>query len=328
MKFRYIVIICLLFFIGCNFKKTVFSKDYFYMDTYFQVKIYSKNKKETLQALEEIDLIYNYYHRLTDRFHQDEELINVYYLNNILKVEESIKIDQELFILLKECLNYYEESNGLFNIALGNVLDVWHNYREKQMGVPTLEELKSSGSINIKSIVLNEDFTFKKKEDLKIDLGGIAKGYATKVVEEYLKEKGLTKYLINAGGHVTVGEHYNKGKYKIGIEDPLKDQEIFKVIKANNITVDTSGSYERYYEYKGVKYHHLIDPFTLFPPHYMLSVTVLTKDSMKADFLSTYLFLIPIEEGLEIVKKMDGVEALWYSNEGQVYSSKGIINYE
>ena len=328
MKSKYLIIVCLLFFVGCNFKEKMFTKNYFYMDTYLNVKIYSKDKKEADQTLEEIDKIYDYYHRLTDRFHSDKKLINVYYLNNILKVDEPIIIEEELFVILKKCLNYYEESNGLFNIALGNVSDVWHNYREEERGIPTIEELRNSGSINIESIVLGKNNTFLKKEEIKIDLGGIAKGYATKVVEEYLKNKGFKKYLINAGGHVTVGEHYNKKEYKIGVEDPLKRNKIFKVIKANNITVDTSGSYERYYEYEGIKYHHIIDPFTLFPPNFMLSVTVITNDSFKADFLSTYLFLMPIEEGIKKINKMEGIEALWYGLNGEIFYSKGFLNYE
>ena len=110
----------------------------------------------------------------------------------------------------------------------------------------------------------------------------------------------------------------NNSNYKIGIEDPNNKNDIFKVLKGNNISVVTSGGYERYYEYEDKKYHHIISPKTLYPTDYMKSVTIITKDSALADMLSTYLFLIDIEDGKDYINKLENVEAIWYTNDDKI----------
>ena len=143
---------------------------------------------------------------------------------------------------------------------------------------------------------------------------------------EYLENEGINKYLINAGGNVKVGSSYKSDGYAVGIEEPFNTSKIYKVLHVENESVVTSGSYQRYYEYNGKNYNHIINPKTLFPDNYTKSVTVITKDSKKADILSTYLFLLPIDDGLEYVNNLDDVEAIWYSDE--IYYSNGFDKYE
>jgi len=144
----------------------------------------------------------------------------------------------------------------------------------------------------------------------------------------YLKEQGFNKFLIYAGGNVLVGDHYKNDVYKIGIENPTKSGDIYKIVKSNNMAVVTSGGYERFYEYEGNIYHHIIDPNTLMPPNYMKSVTVITNDSALGDALSTTLFLMSIEEGKEYIKQFNNVEAIWYTNDNTIIKSDGFDKYE
>ena len=123
-----------------------------------------------------------------------------------------------------------------------------------------------------------------------------------------------------------VGSSYKSDGYAVGIEEPFNTSKIYKVLHVENESVVTSGSYQRYYEYNGKNYNHIINPKTLFPDNYTKSVTVITKDSKKADILSTYLFLLPIDDGLEYVNNLDDVEAIWYSDE--IYYSNGFDKYE
>jgi FAD:protein FMN transferase len=310
-----------------NNRQNIYSKNMFYMDTYINVKVYSNNKSKATRALAEVNNIYRKYHNLTDKYNEYSRVINVYTLNNTNN--KKIKIAKELYDVIKYGKDAYEKTNGLINIGLGNAIDVWKDYRDSEKGVPTYSQLSNLGSNNVSDIVLYDNNYIELKNGVKIDLGAISKGYTTELVGKYLESVKLNKYLINAGGNVKVGDHYQNNKYNIGIMKPKKNSsDVFKVVKGNNISVVTSGSYERYYEYNGNRYHHIIDPITLYPPNYMLSVTIITRDSALADVLSTTLFLMNIEDGIKYINNLDNVEALWYSDSGKVYYSDGIKKYE
>lgn len=324
-----IIFMCAVFSLsGCIGKEKEYSKNMIYMDTYINVKIYS-NKKDAIKYLNEVDSIYSKYSELSDAFNKYNNVKNIYYINNELNVNEKLKIDKELYNLINYGVKAYNISSGSVNIAMGNITFLWKKYISKGEGIPTESELHEAGkNININDILL-EDNTIMKKSDIKIDLGGIAKGYVTEIAGKYLESVGIDKYIINAGGNVKVGEHYNNNLYKIGIEKPIKDSDdIYKVVKLENESVVTSGNYERYYEYNGKIYHHIIDPKTLYPASFMRSVTVITKDSGYADILAKILFLMPIEDGERYVNNMKNVEAIWYGNNDDIYYSDGFDKYE
>jgi len=297
-----------------------YSRKYFYMDTYINVKLYTNSKVLANKAFDEIDNIYKTYHNLTDKYTSYEN--GLYNLNNGSK-----KIDYKLYEMIKYGYDWYEKSNKLLNIAIGNVTDIWKTYRESESGVPSLNELKKV-NIDISNIKINEeDSSIILKNGISIDLGAISKGYTTQVVGDYLKSIGITKYIINAGGNVLVGDYYKEGSYKIGIEDPTGETSIYKIIKGNNIAVVTSGGYLRNYTYDGITYNHIIDPNTLYPADNMLSVTVITPSSKDADALSTILFLMDVDEGKEFIKDYDA-EAIWYLKDGKIITTDGIAKYE
>jgi thiamine biosynthesis lipoprotein len=321
--------ICTIFSLsGCVNTQKEYSKNMIYMDTYINIKVYS-NKKDVKKVLEKVDNIYSKYNKLCDAFNEYDNIKNIYYINNKLNVNKKLIIDKDLYNLIKYGVKAYDISSGSVNIAMGNVTFLWKKYILKGNGIPTDEELnEASRNIDIKDIVL-EDNTIMKKSNIKIDLGGIAKGYVTELAGKYLESVGIDKYIINAGGNVKVGKHYNNDLYKIGIEKPIKEShDIYKVVKVENESVVTSGNYERYYEYKGNVYHHIIDPKTLYPASYVRSVTVITKDSGYADILAKILFLMPIEDGKKYINSIKGVEAIWYGNKDDIYYSDGFDKYE
>lgn len=306
-------------------KITKFEKNLFYMDTYINVTIYSDSTTDAENALNEVDNIYKNYHDLTNRYEKNE-LVNVYYINNNQDKNEYLEIDSKLYDLLLYGISWYDKSNQLLNINMGNIIDIWKKYRDLGKGIPSNEEIKNASENNINKIILKDGKI--KNNHPNIDLGAIAKGYATEEAGNYLEKIGLDKYIINAGGNVKVGNHYNNAKYKIGIENPTDSSEIYMVVKGNNISVVTSGGYQRFYENDGKRYSHIINPNTLYPSDYMQSVTVITKSSSEGDALSTTLFLMSVEEGLEYIKQFDDVEAIWYTNDNKIIKSEGISKYE
>lgn len=322
---KLLIIFILIILSGCS-KINYYSHDMFYMDTYINIKIYDIQKKDEEKVFDEINNMFLEYNNLCDKYNEYEELINVYYLNELLGDNVEVDIDPKLSEIITYGIDAYSNTNGLVNIALGNVIDAWDYYKNIEL-VPTIEELSNTKSIDINDILL-EDNKYIKNNGVKIDLGAIAKGYVTELAGKRLEELGYKKYIINSGGNVKVGDHYGGSKYKIGVENPTDVSLLYEVINGNNISVVTSGGYQRYYEYEGTRYHHIIDPITFFPPSYSLSVTVITNDSAFGDILSTYLFLMPIEDGIDYVNSIDDVEAVWYDLSGNIHVSEGFSNYE
>lgn len=324
-----LVIVLIGVFLFKDNKVKEYSKKYFYMDTYIEVKLYTSETKAN-QAFNEIDNIFKTYHNLTDKYEEHE-----YGLYNLNKNGEAT-IDYRLYKVIEYGYRWYKKSNGLLNIAIGNVTDIWKKYREAGEGVPTLEELKSV-SISMNDFLINGTYSdipdakvsksIKLSNGITLDLGAVSKGYTVDVVADYLKNNGINQFIINAGGNVLVGDYYKKNdSYKIGIEDPLGNG-IYKIVKGNNIAVVTSGGYNRNYTYNGITYNHIIDPNTLYPANNMLSVTVITNSSADADALSTILFLMDVDKGMEYIKDYDA-EAIWYLSDGTIKTSDGISKYE
>ena len=313
-----------ILFMIFNKKDKEYEKKFFYMDTYIYVKIYSNDSKKANKVLDEVESMYKEYHELTDKYNEYKDLKNIYYINNNEDDSEYIKIDKKLYNLLKYSLDYKEKTDGLFDIGMGNVIDIWKSHIESEEGIPEEDELKEAKD-KYTEIVLKDGKI--KNNHPNIDLGAISKGYTTKEVGKYLKSVGINKYLINAGGNVLVGDNYKDSKYKIGIEDPDDKNDIFTIVTGNNIAVVTSGGYERFYEYEGKRYSHIIDPTSLYSPNYMKSVTVINKDSALSDILSTRLFLMSIEEGKDYIDKLDNTEAIWYTNDNKIEYSKGAKKY-
>ncbi len=300
-----ILLILLLLLTGCG--KQEYSKNLFYMDTIINIKLYNVSETKANEAFDYLDKLYQKYEELTDFYDSNSELSK---LNNDVNYE----ISDELLELIKIGYEWDIKTDGLLNINIGNLTKIWHDFRENPVSLPNLDDVK------IESLKMENDKILNDK--VNIDLGAIVKGYVTEKAGNYLESVGIDYYLINAGGNVKAGKS-NKGYYNIGIASPISN-ETFEVVKDENISVVTSGGYERFYEYNGVMYHHIIDPNTLYPANNMKSVTVIGKDSGLCDILSTTLFLMDIDKGKEFIKDYD-VKVIWFTNENQIIKSD---NYE
>lgn len=300
-----------------------YSKNYFYMDTYINIKINStKSKKEMDNIFNDIDYLYSSYHKLTSRYDKYDGIVNVYYLNEILDNNEEIEIDKRLSDIIDIGILYYDKTNGLFNIASGNLTSIWKVF------IDNCDELPSDldVNINIDDIVLDGN-KYIKYNDAKLDLGAISKGYVTELVGKYLEDNNIDSYIINAGGNVKVGKAYNKDSYVVGITNPDNKNDIFTKVNVNNLSIVTSGNYQRYCSFNDKIYGHIINPYTKLPSDYMKSVTVISSSSLLADIYSTYLYLLPVEDGMKIVNSTSDIEAIWYIDSDKIVRSDN-FNYE
>lgn len=318
MKKIIIILSLILLLTGCD-KNEYYSKNIFYMDTVINIKIYDKDKKKVDDAFTEIENIYSKYEKITNFYNENSEL---YILNNNLNNDEAITVSSELYELISIGLNWYNKSNGLLNINIGSVTKIWHDFRDGTIDFPS-SELLNNQEISIDTIKLLENNQISNT-NVNIDLGSFVKGYVTEKAGNYLESVGLDYYIINAGGNVKVGKSY-KGYYNIGVKSPV-DETNFSIIKGENISVVTSGGYERFYEYNDVLYHHIIDPNTKYPADYIKSVTIIGEDSALCDILSTTLFLMSVEDGKEFIKDYD-VDVIWYTLDNEIVKSDG-FRYE
>lgn len=318
-----LVSLILLFIDKSSYKD--YTRSYFYFDTYINVKVNTvKTEKEMNDIFNDIDYLYDSYHKLTDAFDSYDGIVNVYYLNNNLNNNENIEIDTRLANIIKTGIDFYDITDGLFNVAAGNLTIKWKEFIDSCDKLPNMEELNVN--ININDIKLDGN-NYSKSNDIKLDLGGIAKGYVTELVGRYLEENDIYSYIINAGGNVMVGKAYNKDTFLVGITNPDNKDDMFTKVKVNNLSIVTSGSYQRYCTLDGINYNHIINPITKYPSNYMKSVTVVSKSSMMADIYSTYLFLLPVEDGLKIVNNTPDIEAIWYIDKDNIVRSDD-FNYE
>ena len=173
-------------------------------------------------------------------------------------------------------------------------------------------------------------------DDMRLDVGSVGKGYAVEMVCQAAEARGLTSALVSVGGNLrAIGVKPDGSQWTGGVENPWSSSDVYTsdsmldgAINMSDMALVTSGDYQRYYVVDGVRYHHLIDPATLWPAAYFNGVSVLAPDSGVADCLTTGLFCMPLEEGQKIVESLDGVEALWCTTDGQLVTSSGWSSHE
>ena len=276
-------------------------------------------------------------HQLYDRYSGYEGVNNTYTINQQAGLSP-VSVEQELLDLIQISITWHEQSPGVTNIALGPVLELWHDYRAAGLADPenaslppdeALEEAYLHSNIDQIEIDSAAMTVFLPDPAMRLDLGAIAKGYATEQVANELISMGYESFLISSGGNVkAVGQPQDESRtqWGIGIQNPKPasdDDQLIDTAFVNNASLVTSGDYQRYYVVGGLIYHHIIDPRTLYPGDYYLAVTVLVEDSGFADFLSTTLFLLPYEESRAYIDTLPAAEALWVLPDGEVKVTDG-----
>lgn len=327
-------------------------------DTITTYITYAKSEDDFNEQCELIEEELNYYNNLFDIYNNYDGMNNVKTINDQAG-KEPVEVDEALIDLIELSIQRNQEISSKVNIAMGSVIRIWHDYREeaeKNNGVgevPTLDELTQANQYtNIDSIIVDKEnkTVYIDNENTSIDVGATAKGYAIELIKQDLIEMGVDNFLLSGGGNVVShgerkiekeGTFYLsdcQDKFCVGIESPQDgnyakdaddDSENEAILVVQGESVVTSGDYQRFYEdINGVKYHHLIDPETLYPAVYFRSVSIITEDSGLADFLSSAVFLMPYEEGLELVESLDGVEAIWLLEDGKIRMSSGLKDNE
>lgn len=240
-----------------------------------------------------------------------------------------VKVDDDTFTIIKKGIEYSNLTNGLFDISIGPLVKLW-SIGLPEAKVPTLEEINEKlPLINYNDIEINEDekTVFLKRKGMMIDLGGIAKGYTADVISNILTEEGVKSAIINLGGNVyTHGTKVNSTNWNIGIQNPFSDRgDIVGTLSISNKSIVTSGIYERYIEQDGVKYHHILNPKTGYPyDNEIAGITIISDNSVDGDALSTSVFAMGLDNGLEFINTLNGIDAIFVTKDNKVYITNGI----
>lgn len=304
-KWIFVAVLTITLFTGLFYRYSTKSKGYerteFLFDTQCTITAYGKEAKTAVDAaferLTQIHDITNFY----------SEKSQVAYINN-QKAENGIDVDKELAGILSAALEVGRSSQGTFDITIASVTELWDFKGSGR--VPTDEEIQRNLEfVGTDKLQIDGEFTLiKSADDVKIDLGGAAKGYAGDVAVNVLKEYDVTGAIADLGGNISCfGQNPNNsnGKWRIGLQKPFAPAgEYEDVIEIEEGAVVTSGIYQRYFEKDGKTYHHIIDPKTGYPAEAEYSsVTIVSDSSLYADCLATACYILGKNEGKELADK-------------------------
>ena len=268
------------------------------------------------------------YHQLFDIYNDYEGIHNLKTVNDAAGFGP-VQVDSRIIWLLSECKKVFGTTGGKVNVAMGSVLKLWHDARSDGINDPVNAKLPDRSALesaaehtDLDAVVIDDaaSTVFITDPRLRLDVGAIAKGWAVQQVAEKMPA-GL---LISVGGNVcATGPKDESGTpWVVGVQDPAGGDSYLHTLYVTKGSVVTSGDYQRTYMVDGKLYHHIIDPETLYPSEYWRSVTVVCDHSGWADALSTALFLLPLEEGQELLAQFDA-KAMWVNADGEIFYSPG-----
>lgn len=294
------------------------SSELYAMDTVMSLTAYGSHAREALDsASAEIQ-------RLDKLFSISSETGDIYRVNR----DGEGDLSEDTRSLLASALEYGKDTNGIFDCTIEPVMEAW-GFTTKNYRIPSDSELAELLShVDASTVTLSGNHV-TLPEDVKLDLGGIAKGFTSARVMEVFKNSGVTSGIISLGGNVqTLGTKPDEKLWRVGIQDPNDLNAMFAVVEVSDEAVITSGAYQRYFEENGVHYHHIIDPRTGYPAESGLtSVTIISPDGTLADALSTSLFIMgPDDASAFWQNHRDKFEAIMMTENGEVLVTSGLAD--
>ena len=296
---------------------TEYSKNLFAMDTYMELKAYGKDSEEAVEKAAE------YIEKLDDMLSTGDENSEI----SILNRQREETVSDECRELIEKALEISKDTQGAFNPAIYPVMQLW-GFDTKDFRVPEKNEIdKVLSVIDTEQIIVKQNEISLKKEGMKIDLGGIAKGYTSGKVMEIFREYGIESGLVSLGGNVqALGTKTDGSDWKVAVQHPDDSEQYLGILEINNKAVITSGGYERYFVEDGKTYHHIIDPATGYPADSGLkSVTIVSEDGTLADGLSTSIFIMGKDKGIEYWKNSSkNFDMILCTTDDELYVTSGI----
>lgn len=297
------------------------SQDVFAMDTYMTVTAFGSHAEEAVaQAVAEINRL----DALLSTGSADSEVSKI-------NQDKGTDLSEDTTYLLERSLELYDSTDHVFNIAVYPLMEAW-GFTSGNYTVPdqsTIDDLLTYTDVSKMNFNQKDASVDFDMEGMKIDLGGIAKGYTSTKIMDIYKNCGVTSGLVNLGGNVQVlGTKTDGSAWRIGIQDPQDSESYLGALSIVDKAVITSGGYERYFEQDGKTYHHIIDPATGYPAENgLISVTIVSVDGTLADGLSTSLFIMGKDKAIDYWQAhSDEFDMILMDDARSLYVSEGIAD--
>lgn len=326
-----LTVLCLISFTACNNRNTTenekapITKEAFKLNTIIRITIYDSRDESILDGAM---AICDKYEQLYSRTLETSELykLNHGQLSNPSNQKDSFLVSDELADILEYGLYYSNLSRGAFDITVEPITSLW-DFTSGEAVIPNMESIqKGVSETGYQKMTLDGNTVTFEKDSMGIDLGAIAKGYIADRIKEYLSDQGVKSAMIDLGGNVlTMGEKPGGEPFKVGIQKPFADRnEVVASMDIKDLSVVSSGVYERYFMKDGILYHHIINPTTGYPyDNGLISVTIISPKSVDGDGLSTSCFSLGLDKGMELINSLDDTYAVFITDDYVLHYSEG-----
>lgn len=303
-------------------RKAPVTRTEFLMGTIVTVKAYGPGAKPA------IDEAFARLHDIEDKMSVNIEKSEVSRINASAG-RAAVRVSDDVFYVIKKALDYAALTGGSFDPAIGPLVDLW-GIGTDHAKIPAQSQIKAALRLaNYQNISLDPETrsVMLKLPGMKLDLGGIVKGYAADEVARIFRKHGVKSAYVDLGGNVSVVGNKPDGRpWRVAIQDPRGQRGSYVgVIEARDMTLVTSGDYERYFEANGKRYHHILSPVTGWPAQSgLMSVTIIGRSSIDADALSTGVFVLGPERGMRLIESLKGIEAVLITKDRHMLVSSGL----
>ena len=330
---KHLFLFCIIFLSGCdsfnNNEKTnsnKFQHSILKFGTVIDVTIIGNDQKLAQQAFAILEDDFTYWHKSWNPW-LNGPLARV---NKLLPTEAAFSLPLHIIPLIEQSQILYQQSEGLFNPAIGHLINLWrfHEYQEKNKQPPAAEKIKAlvQQNPNMLNLALDGIQLKSNNANVQLNFGAFAKGYAIEKSINTLQKLGITSAVINAGGDLKVLGQHNNRAWRIGIRHPRNNNDIIASVEAkNNESIFTSGDYERYFIFNNKRYNHILDPRTGYPADKSQSVTVIHNDAGIADAAATALFIAGAENWHKIAQKMGIKYVMLIAADGTIHMSPAMM---
>ncbi|HCQ12671.1 FAD:protein FMN transferase [Flavobacterium sp.] len=318
---KYLVIVLLATI--SSYSQTIYKKKLAMLGSPFEISVVAN---DSIKANEYSNLAINEVKRIENLISDWIPTTQISEINKNAGIQP-VKVDQEVFDLVERAIKISKLTNGAFDISYASMDKIW-KFDGSMKEMPTPEAIKKSvEKIGYQNIILDKEnkTIFLKLSGMKLGLGGIGQGYIADKVKDLLQSKGCNSGLVNVSGDInTWGKQPNGDLWTVGIVNPMNKNKVFATFPLDNSAVETSGNYEKFVTFNGIRYSHIIDPRTGYPATGIVSVSVFAKQTEIADALATGIFVLGVEVGLDLVNQLKGIECIIVDDKGKIHASKGI----
>ena len=313
----------LLSFCYNSYAQKVFKQELKLMGSHFDITVVANNQPEANQYINLATTEISRIEKIISSWDKNSETSKI---NNNAGIQP-IKVSMELFQLIERSIQISKLTDGAFDISYASMDKIWKF--DGSMTVFPSEDIikKSVQKVGYQNIILNpkNQTVFLKLKGMKIGFGGIGKGYAADKAKKLLISKGVKAGIINASGDMnTWGKQPNGKEWQVAITNPINKNKAFALLPISNKAVVTSGNYEKFVNFAGKRYTHIIDPRTGYPANGIISVSVFSKSAELADALATSIFVMGVEIGVNRINQLPQIECIIIDDNGGIHTSKNI----